>query len=145
MFFLPLLAGLAAGAGKYAIEKGEANAQRRRAAEANRYSPWTGHQVEMPKDPSLASSLMGGAGMGLSLGTSNPSLFSWGEAKDIADGVKNLGGAEMAKDLGEVGQSTMKNVAQDVGIGMPTAPVSTAYASSPSRYGLGSWSFNRPF
>lgn len=74
------LAGLAAGAGKYAIEKGEANAQRRRAAEANRYSPWTGHQVAMPKDPSLASDLLQGGAMGVSLGSANPNLFSWGKA-----------------------------------------------------------------
>ena len=64
-----LILGMATGVGKNLIvDKPRYDRQMKLASETQRYAPWTHLQAQMPEEPNLFGSMLGGAGSGASLG-----------------------------------------------------------------------------
>lgn len=64
MFWIPLAVGAALGVGKNIEGRYQANKQRKAQGEIQKWSPWTGLQGQMVKDPSLFGDVATGAAIG---------------------------------------------------------------------------------
>lgn len=125
----PLAIGAAAGVGKYFLsDKPRYNAEKKLAAETQRYSPWTGLQANTPRNPSMFENVLQGGMTGLQLGQGLQSLG--GAASSMAaPSSQAMGGGP------SLGVNTDFGVASNFDMGTPTANSASAWSRMMKRPG----------